>query len=199
MSARHTHGQPWAVWAARTELEHAVDVDSIVLVGVGDSGAADEADLLGGIPLELDRVARHEAVLDQDAEGLEEGDAARAVVVGAGGAAVGRVLRVDAVLVRADDDERQARLRAGKVGDQRALVKVGVHKLLDGNVGAVAGHVADHVVEPVGRGGARFALEMRRTSAHRRVSADRCTGPARRERPASPAPTEPARVRARTA
>ena len=141
------------------------------------------------------RVAGHEAVGDDDAESLDQGHAAGAIVVGTRGATAGRVLRVDAVLVGAQDDQGQGRLAAGEAGNQAPLRiagetgkaetpdtapnnervstiggerrpvsaspdlrEVGVDELLDGDVAAVGGEVADDAVQPVGRFGAGGAL-----------------------------------------
>jgi hypothetical protein len=73
-------------------------------VRLRDLDRAEQAALLRGVPVELDRLRGRETNLRKTAERLEDGDGAGAVVVCARGAGL-RVSVVLAVLVRAEDDD----------------------------------------------------------------------------------------------
>ena len=79
------------------------DTLALGLVVGPDFAGANKTELLSSIPMELEGVLRGEASLRQNAESLKDGDGARGVVVGTGGAVVGALL-VDRVEVRSNDN-----------------------------------------------------------------------------------------------
>jgi len=96
-------------------LQHSLDVAAGALVRLEDSLAAEQAALLGAVPVELDgvgrRAMRDALVLEQHAQRLEDGDGAAAIVVGARRRQDRRQKQIDAVLVRADHHRLVARAR----------------------------------------------------------------------------------------
>ena len=147
-------------------LQHSPYIPPLLLILRKNRLAAQQPAFLGTVPMKLDRVhilaCLDGARIQQHAHGLEDGDGAAAVVVGAGCSQEGRQEEVDAVLVRADDDGF-----VGLAGDRRddAGLAPGVRE--GGGVGVVgcAGSRDDGVdalEEPGGRGGARGGFVVAR-------------------------------------
>jgi len=130
-------------------IEGGVHSDSLVLVGLGKGLAAKEANLLRGVPLELNRELGAEAAIHDGAEGLKDSHGARAVVIGSRGP-VGRVGDVDAVLVGTNDDEGSGGVPSSQTGGDAPLVVAGVGNLGDDEVSAVGGDLLDAGEEPLG-------------------------------------------------
>lgn len=131
-------------------LQHGLDVAPLALVGREDGLAAQQAALLGAVPVELEGVvvvAVDEVLgLQEDAEGLEDGHGAAAVVVSARGGQHARQPQVDRVLVCADDDGRVGLARDG--GDD-AVLTPGVLEVLGADVALGAGVLdgLEHLLE----------------------------------------------------
>lgn len=142
--------------AGHVLVEVGDDVLALGGVGLEDGGGADEADLLTGVEVELHRVLGGEAGLGEDAEGLEDDDGARGVVVGAGGGVGG--LAGGGVEVGADDDE--VLVLAGDAGDDGGLVEASVLELLDGDGGVGGANLGDLLEEPGGGLGAGLGLAV---------------------------------------
>ncbi|KAJ0162989.1 hypothetical protein CTA2_3718 [Colletotrichum tanaceti] len=136
------------------ELEHGADGGALLLLVGGDGLAAQQAALLGGVPVELDGpVPGHVAAGGEHAEGLEDADGAGAVVVGARGRQQ-REQVVGRVLVGADDGQGLGEvadlgLEAGDDGRLRELVG----EVLERDVGVQrrrGDDAGDVVVQPDG-------------------------------------------------
>jgi len=132
------------------ELHHAADGDAAGLVAVGNSLGAQETDLLGGVPVELNGVLGAEASGGEDAKDLKDANGARGIIISTGGASRGHASS-SAVLVGAKNDNILHRARGAlNPGDQGRL-EPGVGELGDRDIRPVGGDGEDLVVEPVGR------------------------------------------------
>lgn len=141
-----------------------------------DLGGAHQANLLAGVPVELERVLRGEAGLGKNAKRLEDNDRAGGVVVGTRGPRGGR--SAGGVHVSADDDynstvsipdllnshrtlsHTQLFAVTRDTGNHGGLVKVGVRELLDsdGRVGRC--ELLDMLEHPVGSLGTSLRLAV---------------------------------------
>lgn len=104
-------------------LQHGLDVPAGLLVAGEDGLAPEQTALLGAVPMELERVGvlalDDLGGLENDAEGLEDGHGAAAVVIGPRRSEDAGQPQVDGILMRANDDRRVC--LAGDGGDDGVL------------------------------------------------------------------------------
>lgn len=85
-------------------LDHGKDIDTLLLVALGNGLGTKETSLLSRVPVELDRAVGAETSVDEGTENFEDGNSARSIVISTGGATPHGQPHVDRVLVGADND-----------------------------------------------------------------------------------------------
>ena len=145
--------------SGHVNVEHGVNGDALVLVDLSDGLAAQKADLLSSVPLELQGKLGDEATGGNDAKGLEDSHGAGAVVISTRGP-VGVVGDVNAVEVGTNDDKTSRVVPAMDAGSDALLVIAGVGKLGHGDVSPVGSSLLHASEEPVGGLNSSGALQQ---------------------------------------
>lgn len=85
-------------------LNHRKNIDTLLLVALGNSLGTKETSFFSRVPVEFDRAVGAEASVDEGTENLKDGYSARAIVISTGGATPQGQPHVDGILVGADND-----------------------------------------------------------------------------------------------
>lgn len=107
--------------ARHIKLHESLDLLAGALVRSRNGLGAKETTLLSSIPVELNRVGWLEACREQDAEALEQIDAASTVVISTWCATACWVAQVDRVHVGANDDNGSRWVASWNLGNDRRL------------------------------------------------------------------------------